>query len=637
MARSEARLPFLALIVLLASPGRAQDWPCWRGADGDGVAESTEWSPQGAKLWSRNVGVGFSSASIVGERLFTLGFDVRTNVDTVFCLSAETGAELWTTSYRARRRGVGTHDGGTLTTPTVTGERVLVASREGWLRSLDAATGEVCWLRNLAGDAGTVPEEFGFSVSPLVFEESVIAGVDRVVAVDEDTGAIRWQSDVLGAHHSTPTLFELGGEPRLAVFGQTGLYVLDPRTGRNLCWYPWEGGHRGRNVATPVTVGERIFISSLANQGCALLEFGDDRAQAVWISPAMQNRMAGCVLVNGHLYGFDESLLKCLDLGGREVWRLRGLGDGAVSAAGERLVLLSSRGELIVADASPEGYRERARTELFEDGSFWSPPVFAGGRIYTRSSLGEVACTDHRRKPAGAGTLPHEKAPSPALPDARSLFARHLERVGGAERVRRPRSIRWKGSFEMRAMGVLSTTVEIQQLVPDLRREEIQFPRGDPRKVIRVFDGEIAWELNRIQGDRILDGDAQREARQASDLYAAASWESTYSSLQTAGIVEFADRPAYLVDALLAGGPARRVYFDVATGFLLGHEGENEALVIHDDWRAFDGLHLPMFEKRFLPHTGIVEVLRIQTVEFDTVAAAAFARPPEIQALLEKR
>ena len=120
-------------------------------------------------------------------------------------------------------------------------------------------------------------------------------------------------------------------------------------------------------------------------------------------------------------------------------------------------------------------------------------------------------------------------------------------------------------------------------------------------------------------------------------MHAAADWESAHSSMHTAGIVEFADRPAYRVDTWLAAGTARTVYFDVATGFLLGRESETEAIVIYDDWRAFDGLVLPMFEKRFLRDTGVEEILRFQEVEFDTVTPEAFARPPEIQALLDER
>jgi outer membrane protein assembly factor BamB len=647
--RRRVGLATAAVLLSLPRGSAAQDWPCWRGARGDGVAQSTDWTPEGTRLWSRDVGLGHSSPSVVGERLYTLGFDAEKELDTVFCLAAETGETLWSTSYHGLRLAFDYHDGGTLSTPAVAGERVYVTSSAGQLRALDATTGAVLWMKTVARDVRAKPDAFGFSASPVVVGdgvggEAVLVCMDLVVCLDARTGEIRWTSEPLGAIHSTPTRFELRGEARLAVFGARELCVLDLADGRKLHSFPWFEGHVGKNVATPVAVAGRIFVSSGQDRGCALLEF-DAEARAVWANRVMRNVMAGCVLVGGHLYGFDESVLKCLDLEGKELWRERGLGNGSLSAAGDRLVLTSSKGELIVADASPEGYRERWRQPLFDAGTFWSPPVFAGGRIFTRSSLGRLVCTDHRPRtaPAAEAAAATQTAPSPAPPDARSLFARHLELVGGAERVRRPRSIRRTGEYELRSMGVRSTTVEIQQLAPDLRREVIQFPRGDPSQVIRVFDGEVAYELNRVQGNRILDEDAQREARQTSGLYAAADWESAYASVQTVGLVEFADRPAYRVEARFAAGPAtapaasRSVYFDVATGFLLGRAGETEAIVIYDDWRAFDGLYLPMYEKRFLPGTGIEETLRLREVVFDDVVPEAFARPPEIQALLDKR
>jgi outer membrane protein assembly factor BamB len=619
----------------IASPVQAQDWPRWRGADGDGVAENDDWSPEGRRLWSRNVGPGFSSAAVVGDRLYTLGFEVAASADTVYCLDAGTGAELWKTSYPGRLNTADRHDGGTLSSPAVADARVYVTSGSGWLRALDAGTGAVVWERAVAREVGTVPDEFGFSASPILHGDEVIVCMDRVVGLDARTGEIRWRSEPEGVDHSTPTLFELSGAVRLVAFGKDELCVLELGTGLELHSYPWHEGHVGKSISTPVAIGERIFISSGENRGCALLEFGGGEARARWTGRVMRNTMAGCVLVDEFLFGFDESLLKCVDLDGNERWRQRGLGNGALTAAGKELVVLSSKGELIVADASAAGYRERWRARLFEDGTFWSPPVFAHGRIYARSSLGDVVCTDHRGG-ATPAPAPAERA-APALPDARSLFARHLELVGGAGRVRAVRSLRMRGEFELLSMGVRSVAVEVQQLAPDLRREEIQFPHGLPDKVVRVFDGEIAWELNRVLGDRILEEDDWREARESWALHAAADWERSYRSMRTAGLVEFADRPAYRVETVLASGTPRTVYFDAATGFLLGREGESEAVVVYDGWRAFDGLWLPTYEKRFLEHTGIEETLRFREVELDTVAPEAFARPAKIVELLEQR
>ena len=106
--------------------------------------------------------------------------------------------------------------------------------------------------------------------------------------------------------------------------------------------------------------------------------------------------MTGCTLFEGHLYGFDESMLKCIDLEGNEAWRERGLGKGSVAVAGGRLIVVSSKGELIVATASPEGFEELSRKKVLDGGEYWTTPVLLNGLIYVRNSLGDLTCLDHR-------------------------------------------------------------------------------------------------------------------------------------------------------------------------------------------------------------------------------------------------
>ena len=105
----------------------------------------------------------------------------------------------------------------------------------------------------------------------------------------------------------------------------------------------------------------------------------------------------GCVLCDDVLYGFDNTMLKCLDLEGNELWRERGLGKGALIASDERLIVVSEKGELLVAEASREGFEVLARTQIFNgEGVCWTMPVLAEGRIYLRDSLGRLVCRDHR-------------------------------------------------------------------------------------------------------------------------------------------------------------------------------------------------------------------------------------------------
>ena len=110
----------------------------------------------------------------------------------------------------------------------------------------------------------------------------------------------------------------------------------------------------------------------------------------------MLNKMTGCILLDDHLYGFDDAVLKCLDLDGNETWNERGLGTGALSAANGRLIVLSEEGELLIAPATPEGFEPEAKDRVFERGVCWTSPVLSKGRIFCRNNKGDLVARNHR-------------------------------------------------------------------------------------------------------------------------------------------------------------------------------------------------------------------------------------------------
>ena len=120
------------------------------------------------------------------------------------------------------------------------------------------------------------------------------------------------------------------------------------------------------------------------------------------------------------------------------------------------------------------------------------------------------------------------------------------------------------------------------------------------------------------------------EAHDASELFAAADFARLYPEMRTTALATFDQRPCYRVEAVTRRGTARTLWFDAATGLLAGREGAHESLVVLDEYREFDGLHLATLERRFAPDTGIEELLRIARVEFVPVDPALFARPPAI-------
>ena len=174
-----------------------------------------------------------------------------------------------------------------------------------------------------------------------------------------------------------------------------GLIVFDRKSGKELASHTWTTKH-DVNASTPVVIGDRIFISSGYNHGSSMLQFDGNRLNVLWENKEMKTKMSGSVYWDGHLYGFDDTRLQCLDLDGNEKWSKRGLGMGTLMAASGRLVVMSSKGELIIADASPGGYSELSRKKVLNGGVFWTMPVLANGLIYCRNSLGDIVCRDHR-------------------------------------------------------------------------------------------------------------------------------------------------------------------------------------------------------------------------------------------------
>ncbi len=147
--------PFIGLLLfntmaLVSTPAQADDWPRWRGLEGTGVSSESEWAAKGKEksLWFTNVGLGYASFVISEGRVITSGHNEADSLDTIYCLEAKTGKPIWKHSFPSAlwKRA---HTGGTLTTPTIDGERVYALGREGRFFCLLLSDGKVLWENNL--------------------------------------------------------------------------------------------------------------------------------------------------------------------------------------------------------------------------------------------------------------------------------------------------------------------------------------------------------------------------------------------------------------------------------------------------------------------------------------------------------
>jgi len=377
---------------------RADDWPQWLGPHRNSISTETGWLKRWPKsglrqIWREKLGLGFSDVSVKDGRLFTMGHE--DGQDTVFCLNPESGEEIWKYSYpcglHEDNRGVP----GTASTPTVHEDSVYTLSRDGDLFCFEAATGQVRWQVNPHRDLSTKMSMFGFIGSPVVAGNLVVVDVGAAVAVDKSTGKTVWNTEDFGGTYASPQAFSIGDRNLVSVFNATGLILLDAQTGEEFCRKSWPTPQFDTNTATPVIAGNRIFISSGYDRGYALLEVtGSEEPKILWQDEAARTFSNTWVLWQGNFYGFIDEELVCCDFEtGAIRWRKKWVGRGCTLVADGMLLVLSEKGELVLAEASPEGYTEVSRSQNI-GGRCWTLPVLANGRLYLRNSDGLLVCLD---------------------------------------------------------------------------------------------------------------------------------------------------------------------------------------------------------------------------------------------------
>jgi outer membrane protein assembly factor BamB len=434
-----ARSVPLLLLVVLAAPALADDWPQWRGPNRDAKSAETgllqSWPEGGPPLaWSSTgLGTGYSSLAVVGKRIYTLG-DIE-GKQYALGLDRKDGTVLWKTEIGPQWED---QFPGPRSTPTIEGNRVYVLGTEGHLHCLDAASGEKVWTRNLAQEFGGVlmkargTYDWKFSESPLVDGNKVIVtpgGADAaIVALNKKTGEEIWRAKIPalgergldGAGYSSVMVSEAGGVRQYVQLLGRGLVGVDADSGKFLWGYNRVANHVA-NIPTPIVKGDWVFTSSGYGTGAALLwlkktESGVDAEEGYFLeADTMQNHHGGMVLHDKFIYsgtGHNKGFPLAVDARtGKVAWgpvRNEGKGSAAVMYADNRLYMRYQSGLMVLVEATPEAYRETGSFEIPKVEQFsWAHPVVADGKLYLREQ-DNLHVYDVRAKaaPKEAGSRP---------------------------------------------------------------------------------------------------------------------------------------------------------------------------------------------------------------------------------------
>lgn len=404
-------LPGLLLALLAPGPccSAQSDWPQFLGPDRNGISSETgliaEWPAGGLpELWRVPGGVGMSGM-VINERCLVTLWQTEGEQKAV-ALDPASGKKLWETVLAPEYRNA--MGDGPRATPVLVEGKVVVYTGEGILVALDETSGSILWQRDLPRELEIAVADYGMACSPLVHDGKVMVSVGSpgatMACVNLADGKLLWKSGDDPAGYSSPAILQAGGREQLVVHSGGAVLGLDPLQGTTLWRYPFETDYFC-NIATPLAIDGKVFISSGENHGSALLELepaGEGfTVREVWTDfgprSHFRNEWQTAILFEDHLYGLDNqgsagpiTSLVCLRAAdGKEVWRENRFGKSNPVFADGMLLFSSWEGELIAVKATPAGYEEIGRQKV--TGATRQAPALSRGRIFLRDDR-EIVC-----------------------------------------------------------------------------------------------------------------------------------------------------------------------------------------------------------------------------------------------------
>lgn len=393
----------VAAVVCSATAINASDWPQWQGPDRTRISKETglltSWPASGPPVvWtSTSLGGGYGSPAVAGDRVFVQSTRGANSV--VIALNRADGKEVW--SKALGPSGDNNRGPGPRGTPTVDGDRLYVLTESGDLACL-TTSGAAVWQRNILKEFGGSQLRWLISESPLVDGPHLVVSPGGqgagIVKLDKMTGKTVWTTKELSdaAGYSSIIAADVQGVRTYLTFTSAAGVGVRASDGKLMFRYP-TAANRVANIATPIFANNKVFFTSAYDTGAGLLDLttqnGEVAAKEVYFTRDMRNHHGGVVLVDGHLYGFSDAILVCLDFAtGQLKWRDRSVGKGTVTFADGHLYLQSENNVIGLAEATPTGYREKGRFTITDTGlPSWAHPAISDGRLYIRNQNTLVA------------------------------------------------------------------------------------------------------------------------------------------------------------------------------------------------------------------------------------------------------
>jgi outer membrane protein assembly factor BamB len=409
----------LFLWGLAAAHVLAGDWPQILGPHRDGSAEDESIAPgwpEGGPpvLWQRETGSGFAGVAVAGG---TAVLYHRVGDEQIAeAMNAATGEVLWKSAFETSYVPSYTHDAGPRVVPIIHDGRVYLYGAMGNLRCLDMKTGRSIWSRDTYEDFNSKryfrgePSTgyFGLASAPIIEGDKILVNVGGdeseagIVAFSLKDGRTVWKATSERASYSSPVAVTVDQVRHVVFVTRLSVVSIDPATGA--VRFRFEFGRAGPtvNAANPVMIDRHLFVTASYGIGAAMARIRGGNAELLWRDETLlASQYTTCVQHDGNLFGIDgrqdgpPADLKCFDPKTRETnWIEPSFGYATLVKVADKLLILKSDGELILAVANAKKYEPLARATV-SNNTCRALPALADSRLYVRDSE-TLKCLDLR-------------------------------------------------------------------------------------------------------------------------------------------------------------------------------------------------------------------------------------------------
>jgi outer membrane protein assembly factor BamB len=396
----------LILALHVVAPLWAQQWPQFRGPDGQGHTTAKNlplvWSQSENVAWKTPLaGRGWSSPVVGGGRIWiTTATDNGHSLRAV-CVDLASGEILHDVEvFRiAQPPPLNAKNSPASPSPVLEDNRLYVHYGTSGTACLDATNGQVLWKNQEL----TLDHKEGPGSSPIVWRDLLIVNCDGtdvqyVAALDKQTGRLAWKTarrlpisdtpDYCKAYCTPLVVQGADGREELISPGASRVIAYDPATGRELWFVDYEGFS---NVPRPIFGHGLVFVCTGYNQPqlWAVRPGGSGNASdthVAWRVAKQAPANPSPVLVDNELTMIsDQGIMTCLDpTTGSELWRHRLPGNYSSSllAAPGRIYAFNEDGATSVVATGRE-FRLLATNTL--DERIMASPAVTGDALIVRS------------------------------------------------------------------------------------------------------------------------------------------------------------------------------------------------------------------------------------------------------------